>query len=116
MRAELERATKDHVLRNENAMIIYLARMETLVREALIHVTEAGDLKAIEVARRLMADQANINGLADDEMRSPIPPMGDTEIIEDSEPVTELEKYRAQRQVKVARSSSARTIPLTGPR
>ena len=35
-------------------------------------------------------------------MRSPIPPMGDTELIEDSEPANELDKYRAQRQVKAA--------------
>lgn len=103
VKTELERATKDHILRNENAMVIYMARLEMLVREAFVHVTDEKDLKAIEVARRLLDQQSKIYGLADDEMRNPVPPMGDTELDESVEPVTELEKYRAQRnQVKVA--------------
>ena len=103
--AELERATRDHILRNENAMTIYMARMERLVRAAFDHVDE-GELKAIEVARRLMGDQAKIYELIDDLSLTrggggdQVPPIGDTEL--DEEPLTdELSKYRAQRnQVK----------------
>ena len=99
--AELERATKDHILRNENAMTIYMARMEILVREAFVHVTE-GDLKAIELARRLMADQAKIYDIAEETVTAgPVPPMSDTEL-DDAEPVDELARYRAQRRVEMA--------------
>lgn len=101
--AELDRATRDHILRNENAMTIYMARMERLVRAAFTHVDD-GELKAIEVARRLMGDQAKVYELVDLSPTAggagPVPPMGDTEL--DDEPLTdELSKYRAQRnQVK----------------
>jgi hypothetical protein len=101
VKTELERATKDHILRNENAMIIWHARMETLVREAMSHVT-AGELKAIEPARRLMAEQAKIYGLVDEDIRSPVPPMGDTEL--DDEPADELARYRSQRQGRVGKT------------
>jgi len=100
---ELDRATRDHIMRNENAMTIYMARMERLVRAAFEHVDD-GELKAIEVARRLMGDQAKIYELVDLSPNAggagPVPPMGDTEL--DEEPLTdELSKYRAQRdQVK----------------
>lgn len=103
--AELERAERDHILRDKNAMTIYMARMERLVRAAFDHVDD-GELKAIEVARRLMGDQAKIYELADLTIggtapgAGPVPPMGDTEL--DDETLTdELSKYRAQRnQVK----------------
>jgi hypothetical protein len=95
IRRELDRATKDHVLRNENAMIIYLARLEQLVRAAFEHVND-GDLKAIEVTRRLLREQADVYGLADADARSPLPPMGDNEL-DQAEPADELARYRAQR-------------------
>lgn len=97
IKAEMERATRDHILRNENAMTIYLARMEMLVREAMSHVT-GGELRAIEVARRLMADQAKIYDLADEISAGPVPPMSDAEL-DGEEPADELARYRAQRQV-----------------
>ena len=101
IRAELERATKDHILRNENAMIIYMARMEHLVQKAMGHVDD-GDLKAIEVTRRLMADQAKIYELADGTVTAgPVPPMGDTEL-DDGESLDELGRYRAQRREQVS--------------
>ena len=98
IKRELERAAKDHILRNTNAMTIYLARMEFLVREAIAHV-EGGELKAIEVTRRLMADQAKINDLAEDRIPTagPVPPMGDVEL-DDGDPLDELSAYRAQRR------------------
>jgi hypothetical protein len=96
IRTELERATKDHILRNENAMIILLARMESLVRKALEHV-ETGDLKAIEVARRLLREQIDVYGLAD-VVRAPIPPMNDNDIEVDGPQLDELARYRQQRE------------------
>jgi hypothetical protein len=97
IRDELDRATKDHILRNENAMIIYLARLEQLVRASFDHVND-GDLKAIEVTRRLLREQADIYGLADISGRAPapVPPMSDQEL----EPADELARYRAQRDQK----------------
>jgi hypothetical protein len=102
IKAELDRATKDHILRNENAALIWQARMEVLVREAFEHVTEDHDLKAIEVCRRLMADQAKMADIADGAITSgPVPPMGDTEL-DDGEPADELARYRAQRKTGVS--------------
>jgi hypothetical protein len=97
VKAELDRATKDYILRNENAMVIWMARMEILVREAFSHVTEGNDLKAIEVCRRLMADQAKVYDLAEDEVNTArTPPISDAEL-DDGEPLDELAAYRAQR-------------------
>lgn len=96
IRAELDRCAKDHILRNTNAMTIYMARMEYLVRKAMGHV-EDGELKAIEVGRRLMADQAKIYDLVEDRISAgPTPPMGDAEL-DDGDPLDELAVYRAQR-------------------
>jgi len=100
IRAELDRAERDHILRDKNAMTIYIARMERLVRAAFEHVDE-GELKAIEVARRLMGDQAKIYELVDSIPASgATPPMSDTELDEE-EPTDELAKYRAQRDEAV---------------
>jgi hypothetical protein len=97
VKAELDRCAKDHILRNANAMTIYMARMEHLVQKAMSHV-DADDLKAIEVTRRLMADQAKIYDLVDGRITSgPTPPMSDAEL-DDGEPLDELAAYRAQRQ------------------
>ena len=104
VKAELDRATRDHILRNENAMTIYLARMEFLVREAMSHVS-GGELRAIEVTRRLMADQAKIFDLADEISAGPVPPMSDNELEADEEPADELARYRAQRQVPPAQEA-----------
>lgn len=98
IRAELARATKDHILRNANAMIIYLARSESLIRKALEHVNN-GDLKAIEVSRRLLREQADVHGLFD-VIHAPIPPMSDNELADtdaDPQALDELARYRQQR-------------------
>jgi predicted XRE-type DNA-binding protein len=91
--AELEQATKNQIVRNENAMTIFMARMERLVSAAMDHVDE-GELKAIEVARRLMMDQAKIFELAD-AGSGPVPPLSDEELDED--PIDDLAKYRQRR-------------------
>jgi hypothetical protein len=97
--AELDRCAQDHILRNTNAMTIYMARMEHLVRKAMGHVDD-GDLKAIEVTRRLMADQAKIYDLVEDRISAgPVPPMSDNELDDvDGDPLDELSAYRAQRR------------------
>jgi hypothetical protein len=99
---ELKRASQDHVVRNANALTIYMSRMEFLISTAIGHVEE-GDLKAIEVTRRLMADQAKIYELVDGRVGpGPVPPMGDTELDDDVgvavEPEDELAAYRSQRE------------------
>jgi hypothetical protein len=97
IKAELDRCAQDHILRNANAMTIYMARMEHLVQKAMSHV-DADDLKAIEVTRRLMADQAKIYDLVDERVSAgPTPPMSDAEL-DDGEPLDELAVYRAQRK------------------
>jgi hypothetical protein len=102
--AELKRCAQDHILRNTNAMTIYLSRMEYLVRKAMGHVDD-GDLKAIEVTRRLMADQAKINDLAEGRVSAgPVPPMSDAEL-DDGEPLDELAAYRSQRREAKAEGS-----------
>ena len=103
IKAELDRCAKDHILRNANAMTIYMARMEHLVRKAMDHV-DNDDLKAIEVTRRLMADQAKIYDLVEDRVPTagPTPPMSDNELDDDVETMDELAAYRAQRRPAAA--------------
>lgn len=97
--AEMERSKEDQLLRNSNAMGIYLSRLEILIREAFSKVID-GDLKAIEVARRLMEQQGKIYGLADNvPSRNPIPPMSDNELDDDVDNLDELTKYRLQRKL-----------------
>jgi hypothetical protein len=97
VKAELDRCAKDHVLRNANVMTIYMARMEHLVQKAMAHV-DNDDLKAIEVTRRLMADQAKIYDMVDERISAgPTPPMSDAEL-DEIEPPDELAAYRAQRK------------------
>lgn len=95
--AEMERSKEDQLLRNSNAMGIYLQRLEILIREAFANVVD-GDMKAIEVARRLLEQQAKVYGLADNvPSRNAIPPMSDNELNEDTE-LDELTQYRLQRK------------------
>lgn len=99
--AELDSATKDQVLLNEKAMTIHVARMERLVQRAFEHV-DAGELRAIEVARRLLDQQGKLFELADRQM--PAGPMNDNEmsadgtVLEDTDGLDELSRYRAQRE------------------
>jgi len=97
IKAELERCAADHILRNANAMTIYMARMEHLVKKAMSHV-DNNDLKAIEVARPLMTDQAKIYDMVDERLSAgPTPPMSDAEL-DDGDVLDELSAYRAQRK------------------
>jgi hypothetical protein len=104
IKAELKRIQSEHVLRNVNAMTIWLARHEMLIRAALVKVAE-GELKAIEPARRLQVDVARMFGLLDDDAISgvaSVPPISDNELADtdsddDATKVSDLERYRAQR-------------------
>lgn len=95
---EMERSKEDQLLRNKNAMSIYLSRLEILIREAMTQVV-GGDLKAMEVARRLLEQQGKVYGLADNvpARTNVIPPMSDNELDPD-EDVDELTAYRLQRK------------------
>jgi hypothetical protein len=102
---ELEQAQLDHVVYHENAMTIYLARLESLYNAAWEHVQD-GDPKSIEVCRRLLDQQQKLFGLAADERgTSSLPPISDAELDSDGEPMDELARYRAQRGLPKAQGS-----------
>ena len=94
---QLDSISKDQLFASENRMTIFLARQEQLLRAAFEHV-HAGELRAIEVARRLLAQQADIDGIGDDLIAGLIePPMSDQELTP-SDPDDELAKFRQQRK------------------
>lgn len=92
---EMERGKEDQLLRNANAMSIYLSRLEILIREAMTQVV-GGDLKAMEVARRLLEQQGKLYGLV---VNGPagrsnvIPPISDNDLEPDDD-LDELTAYR----------------------
>jgi hypothetical protein len=63
---------------------------------------EQGDLKAIEVARRLLEQQAKLYGLQGSATRvsisthNPNPPLSDQQLEEPDEPEDELAAYRSR--------------------
>lgn len=83
---------------NNQALSVYVTRLETLIQAAWEKV-EVGDLKAIEVARRLLEQQAKLYGLHDPVSRGTIPPMSDEELI-DVEPDDELAAFRSRYKPK----------------
>lgn len=95
---EALKTTAEHrEILNNQALSVYVTRLETLIQAAWAKV-DAGDLKAIEVARRLLEQQAKLYGLHDPVARTPIPPMSDNELATgvdaDVEPEDELQAYR----------------------
>lgn len=85
-------------LMNNQALSVYVTRLETLIQAAWEKV-EVGDLKAIEVARRLLEQQAKLYGLHDPVGKGTIPPMSDEELVED-EPEDELAAFRTRYKPK----------------
>ena len=86
-------------LLNNQALSVYVTRLETLIEAAWVKVDE-GDLKAIEVARRLLEQQAKLYGLAGSGGPSrvgpsgAIPPLSDQQLEDPDEPEDELAAYR----------------------
>lgn len=92
----LKETAQHRELLNNQALSVYVTRLETLI-EAAWEKVEEGDLKAIEVARRLLEQQAKLYGLAGSggsSSRSPIPPLSDQQLEDPDEPGDELEAYR----------------------
>jgi hypothetical protein len=71
IRAGLKRSARHHRLLDDEALAVYIARLETLVRAVWPKVM-AGDLRAVEVARRVLAQQARLYRL--EERVDAIPP------------------------------------------
>lgn len=96
LKEQLDTISKDQLFASENRMTIFLARQEQLLRAAFEHVAQ-GELRAIEVARRLLAQQADIDGIGDDLIAGLAPPpMSDNEL---TPPDTddELAKFRSRK-------------------
>ena len=98
LKESLKTTAEHREILNSQALSVYVTRLESLLQAAWAKV-DAGDLKAIEVARRLLEQQAKLYGLHDPTSRVPIPPMSDNELatgIDDVEPEDELEAYRSR--------------------
>jgi len=95
---KLEETAKQQNLMSERALNIYVARLETLIKAAWSKAV-TGDLKAIEVGRRLLEQQARLYDLEEEGRIPVIPPVSDQELDEDDEspPATELEAYRRRK-------------------
>jgi hypothetical protein len=95
IRRELKNAARHHQLLTDQALAIYTTRLETLIQRTWPGVLKQ-DYKAIELARRLLDQQARLYDLEEERLPG-LPPMTDQELIEDThgiDPRDELAKYR----------------------
>jgi hypothetical protein len=92
---EMKKLAGRHDLLSDQALPMYIERLETLLK-ATWPKAVSGDLKAVEVARRLLEQQARLWNLEEEGKLPAVPPMSDQELDEDG--ATELERYRARRQ------------------
>ena len=82
LKESLKETAKHRELLNNQALSVYVTRLETLIEAAWVKVEE-GDLKAIEVARRLLEQQAKLYGFAGaapTRATNVIPPLSDQEL------------------------------------
>lgn len=98
---EMKKLASRHDLLSDQALPMYIERLETLLK-ATWPKAVGGDLKAVEVARRLLEQQARLWNLEEEGKLPAIPPVSDQEL-EDDDQMDQLAKYRARRQ---RRSSS----------
>lgn len=95
----LKETAQHRELLSNQALSVYVTRLETLIEAAWAKVEE-GDLKAIEVARRLLEQQAKLYGLAGSAAptratnTNPNPPLSDQQLEDPDEPEDELAAYR----------------------
>lgn len=85
-----------HDMLSDQALPMYIERLETLLK-ATWPKAVSGDLKAVEVARRLLEQQARLWNLEEEGKLPAIPPMSDQEL-DDDETRDQLAAYRARRQ------------------
>lgn len=96
----LKETAQHRELLNNQALSVYVTRLETLI-EAAWEKVEEGDLKAIEVARRLLEQQAKLYGLAGSggpTRTGSVPPLSDQQLEDPEEPEDELAAYRQRHQ------------------
>jgi hypothetical protein len=93
---EMKNLAGRHDLLSDQALPMYIERLETLLK-ATWPKAVSGDLKAIEVARRLLEQGARLWNLEEEGKLPAIPPMTDQEL-DDDDTLDQLSKYRARRQ------------------
>lgn len=98
IREELKKAGRHRRLLTDEALAVYQSRLETLIRMVWPKVA-AQDLKAIEVARRVLEQQARLYDLEEERIGA-IAPLAEQELADDdrANPVEtdELARYRAR--------------------
>jgi hypothetical protein len=103
IKAELTGAAKRQELLSDQAKTIYVERLEMLIARVWPKVMD-GDLKAIEVSRRLLEQHARFYDLMEERGPLLVPPMSDAEMtdMDESSPgyqmLDELTKYRLKQQ------------------
>lgn len=99
---EMKKLAGRHDLLSDQALPMYIERLETLLK-ATWPKAVTGDLKAVEVARRLLEQQARLWNLEEEGKLPAVPPMTDQEL-EDDDAADQLAKYRARRQRRAGSS------------
>jgi hypothetical protein len=97
LKTELKNAARHHKLLTDEALEMYVARLETLLRATWPKVL-LGDLKAVETARHILEQQARLYDL--EGPRVPAMPMRDQVLADESNPteLDELTKFRMKHQ------------------
>jgi len=100
LKAELKNAARHRQLLTDQALAIYVTRLETLIRAAWPGVVQQ-DPKFIEIARRLLEQQARLYDLEEDRMPG-LPPMAENELSDDDglDPRDELAQYRRRHRTR----------------
>lgn len=93
IKAELKNANRHQQLLTQEALQVYTARLETLLKAVWPKVLQQ-DLKAVEVARRLMEQQSRLYDFTEE--RAALPPIAEQELVDDDTPtvVNELAQFR----------------------
>src|ERR1700757_882505 len=100
IKAELKEAARHQQLLTQEALSVYTARLETLLKAVWPKVLQQ-DLKAVEVARRLMEQQSRLYDFTEE--RAALPPIAEQELLtEDSATqVDELTRFRLAHRRRV---------------
>lgn len=91
---ELKKLVGRHELLSDKALPMYIERLETLLKVAMSKAL-GGDLKGVEVARRILEQQARLWNLEEEGRLPAPPPMSDQEL-EDGDQ-DQLAAFRARR-------------------
>lgn len=92
LQTELKNAARHQKLLTDEALAVYTARLETLLKAVWPKVLQQ-DLKAVAAASRLMEQQAKLYALGADSAVPPMPMLGD----DNPADLDELTRFRLQR-------------------